>query len=540
MTAGSAPAHAPDRHAELDSDVDVIVVGYGPVGQTLAALLGQRGHRVAVVERWPELYGRARAGHVDAEVMRVLQAVGAAEAVEQDAHLADEYTFRNSDGEILLSFDYGAPAVSGWRSDYIFYQPVLEAALDRAVRSCPTVQVHQGFEATSITQDPDGVEVVVRPVGRQADGTRVLGDPARVLRARYLVGADGANSAVRSALGVGWTDLGFRSTWLVLDLVPTRPLTFAFDNGQVCDPARPHCLFQLGKHHRRFEFAALPGEDPATLAEPEVAWQLLARYDVTPADAVMERHAVYEFGSSLADRWRVGRAFLAGDAAHLMPPFMGQGMCSGIRDAASLAWRLDLVLQGLAEQRLLETYEVERRPHAETLVRMSIAAGEVSCTFDPVVAAARDEAFRTGTAPAPPDFPTLHGGVLAGVADALAGTLAPQGRALVGGVAGRFDDVVGRGWVLLSTVALPTGVDDGLLERLDGRVVVVDGALDVDGSYRDYFQRHHVVAVLQRPDFQVFGSAARPSDVPALLTRLAAVLPVRAPVPASLTSGARR
>lgn len=512
----------------VDEVVDVIVIGYGPVGQLMTALLGQQGHRVAVFERWPSLYGRARAGHLDHEIMRTFQALGIADAILQDAHLAERYVFLNATGETLMSFDYGAPGISGWLNDYIVYQPDIEDALDGAVRSHPNVTVHQGWEAVGVRQDDEGVEVVVRRAERDADAQLSPSDETQTVRGRYLVAADGANSTIRSALTIGWTDLGFRSTWLVVDLVPTGPMHFDVDNVQVCDPARPHCLFQLGRHHRRFEFAALPGEDLARLADPAFAWQLMARYQVSPANARIERQAVYTFGSAVADRWRAGRVLLIGDAVHLMPPFMGQGMCTGLRDAANLAWRLDRLLEGVSDAGLLDSFEAERSTQAEALVRMSVAAGEVSCTFDPAVAAARDEAFRNGTMPASPPIPGLTTGLLADLDDPLAGTLSPQGRVRVDGKIGRFDDLVGRGFVLVSTAPLETTLSSeelAILARLSVKTVTVDGAMDVDGTYGRYFDNTDRVAILYRPDYYLFGSAVAPTDVGELVRRLGAALP---------------
>lgn len=512
-----------------DEVVDVIQIGYGPVGQLMAALLGQQGHRVAVFERWPELYGRARAGHLDHEIMRTFQSLGITDAVLKDAHMADRYVFLNAAGETLMSFDYGAPGISGWLNDYILYQPDLEDALDGSVRSRPNVTVHQGWEAVRLRQDAEGVEVVLARVVRGADGRLVPGGETRIVHGRYLVAADGANSTVRSALGIGWTDLGFHSTWLVVDLVPTAPMHFDVDNAQVCDPARPHCLFQLGKHHRRFEFAALPGEDPRRLADPAFAWDLMARYNVTPANARIERNAVYTFGAAVADRWRDGRVLLIGDAVHLMPPFMGQGMCTGLRDAANLAWRLDRVLRGTSDAGVLDSFEAERSRQADALVRMSVAAGEVSCTFDPEVAAARDEAFRNGTMPASPPIPGLTTGMLADLDDPVAGTLSPQGRVQVDGRTGLFDDVIGRGFVLVSSAPLDAALgteERAILERVDAVAVTVDDAMDVDGTYRGYFAETGRVAILYRPDFYVFGSATRPVDIADLVRRFDAALPV--------------
>ncbi|MFC6881437.1 MULTISPECIES: bifunctional 3-(3-hydroxy-phenyl)propionate/3-hydroxycinnamic acid hydroxylase [Actinomadura] len=494
---------------------DVVLIGYGPVGQTLAALLGQAGREVAVFERWPRLYGRARAGHVDHEIMRIFQSLGIAERVERDMFRATKYVFRNADGETLLTFDWDADGISGWPSDYIMYQPSIEDALDAAVRAQPTVSVHQGWEATAIAPHEDHVEITLRESTESRSGESASGARTRTVRARYLVGADGANSFVRTRLGASQTDFGFRETWFVCDLEPNVPLDLGFDNGQVCDPARPHCLFQLGARHRRFEFALLPGEDPGRFRDPRAAWELLAPYGVTPGKADLVRHAVYTFEAKLADRWRRGRILLAGDAAHVMPPFMGQGMCSGIRDAKALAWRLDLVLRGLAADAVLDGYQAERAPHVETLIRMSVEAGRVSCTFDPEIAAARDEAFRRGEVAPPPPFPHLLDGLLdtgaGGRAAEVVGRLAPQGRVRSGGRTGRFDDVVGHGWTLLLAPGADCDLTPGqaaVLDRLGARIVALgEDPADIDGYYAGYFARTGLSMILYRPDFYVFGAA---------------------------------
>jgi len=520
-----------------DTDIyDVIQIGYGPVGQVMSALLGKRGHRVAVFERWPDLYGQARAGHFDHEIMRVFQSIGAAEAVEEDAYRADQYVFKNGHDETLMTFDWHTDGISGWPSDYIMYQPSVEDALDAAVRAQRSVELHQGWEVTGFTQHEDFVEVTVRRVGRSGVGKKILTDETRTVRGRYLVAADGANSFTREQLGIGQKDFGFRESWLVCDLEPISPLHFDFDNGQVCDPARPHCLFQLGKSHRRFEFSLLPGEDIERMFTTDIAWKLMEPYDVTPANAKLVRHAVYTFESKLAERWQDGRIFLAGDAVHLMPPFMGQGMCSGIRDATNLAWRLDLVLRGVVGPDVFDTYQTERALHAGALVEMSIMAGAVSCTFDPAVAEERDEKFRSGQVPPPPPFPHLTGGLLADPADPLAGRLAPQGRVRLDAHVGRFDDVHGGGWTLLSLTSLCAVLgaeQQDLLAKLDARMVTLDDEVDIDGYYRDYFASNGVAAVLYRPDFYIFGSAAGLADVNGLVNRLSAQLPVLIAEPAT-------
>lgn len=413
-----------------DDMYDVVQIGYGPVGQTAAALLGKAGHRVAVFERWPELFGKARAGHVDHEIMRTFQAVAAATEIEEDAARATKYEFRNAAGEMLLSFDWDFDGISGWPSDYIVYQPTIETALDTAVREQSTVEVHQGWEAVNIEQFNDHVEVKLRRVRSNALGKKIVTDEERIVAARYVIGADGANSFVRDVIGSAQYDFGFQETWLVLDLKPTKSLHFDFDNGQICDPGRPHCLFQLGKRHRRFEFYLLPGESAEQMSKPATAWALLESYGVTPDNAELVRNAVYTFTSKIAESWTDSRLLLVGDAAHVMPPFMGQGMCSGVRDANNLAWKLDLVLRGEADPSILDTYQAERAPHVSTIIEMSIEAGRVSCTTDPEVAAARDEAFRSGAVPPPPSFPHLTSGIRADATgtsvDDLRGRLSPR------------------------------------------------------------------------------------------------------------------
>ncbi|MCP2320136.1 3-(3-hydroxy-phenyl)propionate hydroxylase [Nocardia amikacinitolerans] len=520
---------------------DVAVIGYGPVGQTMAALLGSAGHTVAVFERWPSLYGRARAGHIDHEIMRIFQSIGIAERLEEDMFRANKYVFRNAEGETLMTFDWDRDGISGWPSDYIMYQPYIEDALDDKVRDLTSVNVFRGWEAASIERHTDHVQVEFRSV-HFIGHHKVLGDDARTVRAKYLVGADGANSTVRAHIGSTQTDFGFRETWLVCDLEPLEPLDFGFDNGQICDPARPHCLFQLGKRHRRFEFALLPGESAEQMNDADVAWKLMAPYGVSERNAKLVRQAVYTFQSKLADRWRDGRIFLAGDAAHVMPPFMGQGMCSGVRDAKALAWRLSLALRGIGGAGLFDSYQTERAPHVAALIGMSIEAGRVSCTFDPDVAAARDEAFRRGDVPPPAPFPHLTGGLLgADSGTGVAGTLAPQGRIATAEFTGRFDDVFGASWVLLLAPGVAGHLDaqrTAALEHLGGKIVTLSApgaggeVVDVDGYYAAYFAEHGLAAILYRPDFYVFAATSDPGAIASLVDDLEAKLGALVPAEA--------
>ena len=336
--------------------------------------------------------------------------------------------------------------------------------------------------------------------------------------ARYVVGCDGANSTVRSLAHMSVTDLGFFYDWLIVDVILDQPRAFDPINLQVCDPVRPTTAVSGGPGRRRWEFMRLPGEPRDQLDEEERAWELLSPWDVHPGNAQLERHAVYTFNARYAEKWRAGRVFLAGDAAHLMPPFAGQGMCSGLRDAANLAWKLHFVLGGLASGDLLDTYEAERLPSAKAAIELSMELGRVICVPDPAEAAARDEAMAAsvGEDPAPaPGLPEVSSGCIHPTSPH-AGAQLGQGKD-----AGRwFDETHGNGWRLLLLGVDVAGL--GSKERtwfdsLGGRVVVLE---DPDPVFARWFAEHDITAALQRPDFYLYGTAATVGDATSLLSDL--------------------
>ena len=288
------------------------------------------------------------------------------------------------------------------------------------------------------------------------------------MRARFVVGCDGANSTVRSLIGVGVRDLGFFYDWLIVDVVLHQPRVFDPINLQICDPARPITAVSGGPGRRRWEFMRLPSEPIEALNDEATAWRLLAPFDVRPDNATIERHTVYTFQARWVEQWRAGRVLLAGDAAHQMPPFAGQGLCAGLRDAHNLAWKLDLVLRGRAGDDLLDSYQVERAPHAAKVIDFSVELGKVICVPDPAEAAARDEvmlaaAAEQGTIPVP-DLPGLEEGLLA-AGTARAGDSFLQGMVRRDGRRQRFDDVVGAGWRLIGGPDLAPQLERGARSR---------------------------------------------------------------------------
>lgn len=509
-----------------DEIYDVIQLGRGPVGMTSAALIARAGHRVALVEKHTGLYGHPRAGHIDHEIARVLASLNCAGPVLADAEAPMDYIWKNAKGEVLIEFPWGAKGVSGYNADYMMFMPLIDQALFDRLGSDPLVDTFFGWQAVDLVQHTDHVELVLRKT-THAEGSAipVLTDEECRLRGRYLIASDGASSSIRKRLAIEQDDLGFNERWLIVDALRKRELRkFDPDCGQICDPRRPVTILPLGKRHRRWEWYMFENETVEEFQKPETAWRLLAEQGVTSDDVEIIRQLPYVFSARLARRWREGRVFLMGDAAHTMPPFMGQGMCSGIRDAANLSWKLDLVLRGVCAPELFDTYYEERMPHVRDWTIISIESGKLPCTVDPEAAEARDQKIREGWLPPMPDFPKLTTGILHREADGSfrspTGDLAIQACVRFDGQESLLDEFVPPGrFMVLSTVAKPVGILNARqiagLEELG--VVFADvgpgrnsGAslIDIDEAYAAYFRQHEVEVLLVRPDYYVFGGGS--------------------------------
>lgn len=352
-------------------DYDVAIIGYGPAGATLAHLLGQCGLSVLVLERESAAYHLPRAVHFDAEVMRVLQWIGVAEQIEPLTALHPGMRFVSPEGKLLL--DWPRPqgiGPQGWRANYRFHQPDLERLLRDGLADRPTVTVRPRCDAFLVEDRGEDVEIRFEDMS--------CGKVERV-KAKYVVGCDGARSLVRRFIETGMEDYGFHERWLVVDVILNAEKPELGDHSiQYCVPERPATYVRGPGMRRRWEITVQPGEDAAEIARPERVWELLSDW-LTPEEAVLERTAVYVFHSLVADDWRRGRLLLAGDACHQTPPFMGQGMCAGTRDVANLYWKLALICQGkvtgAAAEHLLDTYESERKPNAREYIQTAVRLG---------------------------------------------------------------------------------------------------------------------------------------------------------------------
>jgi 2-polyprenyl-6-methoxyphenol hydroxylase-like FAD-dependent oxidoreductase len=497
--------------------VDVAIVGYGPVSKLLATLLGQKGWKVGVYERFPNPYMLPRAVHLDDEIARMLQAIAPSSEVARVTEVAkDYYEWVNADRQTLLAINWSSDGPSGWPGHLMFNQPELEEVMDTACRKQSSVSVNLGYEAVGLTDVNDHVELIVKNV----DGEETT------VNAKYVVGCDGANSFVREKMEHTITDLGFVSEFLVVDIIPQVEREWKPMNLQLCDPARPTTVVSGGPGRRRWEFMALPGETKEDLNKEEMVWKLLEPWDITPDNSVLERHTVYTFNALWVDEWRKGKILLAGDAAHLTPPFMGQGMCSGLRDAMNIAWKLDLILDGKADDNLLDTYTEERKPHNRDVVDAALYLGKMICVTDSEAAAKRDEAFFSGSVPPFPEFPFLTEGILSQEKNnSYTGRLSFQSQVSYQGKTGLFDDLVGKGWMIMSPVDDPKAFLSAeqikVLEDIGVQFIKIsdrhstepNAVIDVEGKYEQYFKEAGLEAVVVRPDFYLFGGAASLSDL---------------------------
>jgi 3-(3-hydroxy-phenyl)propionate hydroxylase len=529
-----------NRTQDVQASYDVAVIGYGPTGLVAASLLGQAGYRVVVVERWPTMYGLPRLTHIDGETARIVQACGDIDQAMRDSLPLHTYHYVNADGELLLELEWKGKQC-GYTAHNSIYQPDIEDAIHDRVATLSNVELLRGWEAVFLKQGDDAVTVAIQRTNTAKDGSQAAkegqwAEPPKSFSARYVIGADGANSFVRRTLGIERNDYGHKHRWLNLD---SENLSDAAERFKLltifCDPARGHMYMPIGDNRTRFEVRLLEGESIEEWEDPARGWQWLQeKYGVGPGDFRFLRNVVYTFQTRMAERWRVGNVLLGGDAAHAMMPYMGQGACSGMRDGINLAWKLDLVLSGRVSPALLDSYEAERRPHAQKIMEMSLFLGQVTNEGDPQKAAARDEAFRTRMMPPMPPFPKVESGVVHREADGSllpsTGVPGPQARVRRGDSEGRLDDVVGHGFLLVAhedPTPFLAPEQQAFLVQLGCRTVVLSGdehvpggVIELDGEMSGFMEEHGIEAYIGRPDFTIFGSVPHMGELAALIDDL--------------------
>lgn len=501
---------------------DVAIVGFGPSGAVAAGLLGAQGIRTFVCDKLRDVYDKPRAIALDHEIIRLFQQMGVARLIKPYTEPFTDSVYYGVDGQIIKRMSTVEPPFPlGHTPSIVFTQPPAERILREHAQSFPAVTVALGQTLMQVTQD----ETLVTLALSGDDGT------SSTVQARYLIACDGASSTVRGQAGLALEDLGFDEPWLVVDvLVNAQGLAkLPTTSVQYCNPERPCTYLICPGNHRRWEISINPGEDPKEVATPEGTWKLLAPW-LTPEDATLWRQASYRFHALVAGEWRRGRVFVAGDAAHQQPPFLGQGMCQGVRDVANLCWKLGAVLRGEAGDALLDTYGTERKGHVTELTTRIKGIGQIICERDPVRARARDAQLLQDCGgvvkPTPRQDvqPALQNGLLAQLAHPARGTIFPQPWLMVGGEKKRMDDVLGSGWRLI--LAANAGMDAAQAARLSALPNLKAAKLgtpeltEAEGVLAHWFERHGVMAAIVRPDHYVYGVADSEQALTQQLTAL--------------------
>ncbi len=506
-----------------------MIVGAGPTGASAAILLAQLGVPSVVLERWDDVYPQPRAVHLDDEVFRVLARMGVADAFAAVSRPGGGLRLVDRDLRVLGEFRRdGDSATNGRPRANMFDQPDLERVLRRRMAELDLVDLRGGAEVLAVDRHDRGAQVRWR---RAATGD------VETIDAAYVLGCDGARSLVRESIGSTMTDLGFEQRWLVVDV--DTPVDLGQWDGvqQVCDAHRAATSMQIGATRHRWEVRLRPDEHADDFATIESLLPLLRRWvhDVPASRLRLVRTAEYTFRAQVADRWRSGPVFLLGDAAHLTPPFIGQGLGAGVRDAANLAWKIAGVLHGSLPVEALDTYAQERRPHARALVQLARLTGLAMTGGGRVGDAARRVAVpamqlvpAVRAAVADSATPPLQASrlVLASRRDRLAGRLCPD----VGPGGTRLDVLSGGGWSVV-TLEPPAPSDRAALAHRDVVVVEADGS-----PLADWLRAGRASAAVVRPDGTVLTSTSRVVEAVATVTGLLA--PARAAHPLPTAAGA--
>jgi 3-(3-hydroxy-phenyl)propionate hydroxylase len=516
-----------------NSSYDVVIVGYGPSGAVAAALMGKAGVRTLLVDRLHEVYDKPRAISLDHEIMRVFQQIGIVDEILPWTESFTPSEYYGVDHQLIKRLATVEPPYPlGYSPSLVFSQPSVEKVLRQHVGSLASVTVALGQEFVGLEQDERQVHLTLSDLSGKASS----------VTARYVIACDGASSSVRSAVGIGLDDLEFDEPWLVVDVLVNESglAKLPRTSVQYCEPERP-CTYVIGpKNHRRWEISLLPGEEPKDMTTEAGAWSVLKRW-ITPEDGTLWRQASYRFHALVSHDWRSGRVFIAGDAAHQQPPFLGQGMCQGIRDVTNLSWKLQAALAGHGGDELLDSYGAERGRHVRSLTGRIKAIGKVICERDPALARIRDanllkEAGGTIKTMARQDIiPPLETGLLYPDSHPARGTLFPQPKVDHQGSQALLDDVAGCGWRIVTNRPLEDiPASARKLAAGFGALISIDTVerpnhpadqssfqlREAEGVLAKWFDKYQCVAAVVRPDHYVYGAAKTWEELAAMIGSL--------------------
>ena len=527
---------------------DVLIAGYGPTGAVAANLLGACGFKVLVVEPNLEIYDIPRAVHFDGEVMRIFQALGLAEEISEIAAQGKILRFTNGRDWHLFEQDLSTvPRHHGWFNNLFFNQPQLEKCLRAGVSRYDNVEVRLGWVVSDFNlEDENSIQLQLGSTTQGAAQTESVS-------ARYVLACDGASSSVRKMLDISQEDLRCDEPWLVCDLMLEEGFEFDRTGLQICDPIRPTTLIPCEGNHIRWEFMLDAGDDLTAMEDEVNVRALMAPHmhrlspSLNDTDGDLIRAKVYTFHALLADTFQQDRVFLLGDAAHQTPPFLGQGLCAGVRDAYNLCWKLNGVMKGDYSVGVLKTYTTERRPHVKEVISTAVAHGSIIQTRNPLKALVRDSYLMLGRL-----IPPLVGFLKFGEGWNIgAGLLAVEGAPAAGDPVGEpmpqgfvqqigvddpvspqwSDELLGGGFTLVGfgvdpAVYLPNeNENEHRHEWLSTLHIGSTGdACEIEGEIVNWAAEHAIALALVRPDRQVYGvcktGSAIVAELQSMLIRL--------------------
>ena len=486
---------------------DIAIVGAGPTGLMLANLLGMQGIKTTILERRDAPFTEPRAIAFDPETLRLFQTIGCYEDLADTLQLDVPVHYLNANGKTLAHI-HDCPPSFGHSGRGTYYQPELEQALLKGIEQRSDVSLKRGVEVTSVEDKPDRVRLE----------TQTKSGPAASVLAQYVIDCSGGASQIRKQVGIGFAGTTYREKWLVIDVqgddYPGCEIKF------FCDPKRPAVTLPVSKTRRRWEFLVMPGDDETELASEKSARALMATYGAGNAK-VIERSLVYTFHARFADQFRKGRVILAGDSAHVMPPFAGQGLNSGMRDAANLAWKLAGVVSGKFHQSILDTYDPERRPHVEDMTKLTIKLGRSIMPTHPLRAWIRDRMMITAWRFASTreklnrgdmiPKPSINGSSLVNWArGGRVGTMIEQPTLLQGGQQIKLDELLGAGFAAIGINCHPkdrlNAHDNQVLQQLGASIVSVSTSEEKSASAIDTMRvlsgvwGNEEAIILVRPD----------------------------------------
>ena len=471
---------------------DIAICGYGPVGSTFAGLMGKLGYKVLVIERNIGPSPTARAINTDGEQLRTFDRLGIAEKVVENSTEIHCVHFGDANLNPIQTIEQpvGVSAM-GWPNQVLFYQPELEGFIRASVESENNIVIKEGTELLNFDDSDEGVYLNCKD--SKGDLT---------FFSKYLIGCDGASSFVRRKLDVDLEDFEYNQEWLVCDAHLTKKVNIPEKEAmQVCDPKRPGTYVPGRRGHLRFEFKKMPGEDSNELEKDENVWKLLKPW-INKDNAELERAQVYSFHACIAETWRKGNVLIAGDAAHQMPPFMGAGMGTGIRDVTNISWKLDLLLKNKANEKILDTYQKERHSHAKWTIAQTVTIGQVIEGF---CAAAEGKEYEPKGPSYDVNFPHIPSGIYSDPADMITGVPIPQPILIKDNKKEMLDKMINENFAILaqeSNLDL-TEKAKTIVDLLGIKLITMDSYEDSEERLKTVFEKYK--AVLIRPDKYTYG-----------------------------------